>query len=72
MSAPQAQCPELAAPPTPPSPCISLCKMDPETGLCQGCLRTLDEIVQWSQADDDVKRAVWVAIRRREQQIQFD
>jgi predicted Fe-S protein YdhL (DUF1289 family) len=55
-----------------PSPCISLCKMSPDTGLCEGCLRTIDEIVAWSSADDDVKRAVWAAIRRREQAIPFD
>lgn len=59
-----------AAPP--PSPCISLCKMDQDSGLCQGCLRTIDEIIQWSTADDDFKRAVWVDIRRREASIHFD
>ena len=62
--------PELATPV--PSPCVSLCKMDPDTGMCQGCLRSLDEIVAWSGADDDFKRAVWAQIRRREQLIQFD
>lgn len=58
------------APSTPPSPCISMCKMGPD-GLCQGCLRTLDEIVAWSKADDDYKRAVWQAIRQREERIEF-
>lgn len=56
----------------PPSPCISLCQMDPASGLCRGCLRTLDEIVQWGQAGDDFKRAVWEEIARREAQIPFD
>ena len=55
-----------------PSPCISLCKMSPDTGLCEGCLRTIDEISAWSSADDDIKRGVWAAIRRREQDIPFD
>jgi len=55
-----------------PSPCISLCKMSPDTGLCEGCLRTIDEIIAWSSADDDFKRGVWAEIRRREQQIPFD
>ena len=54
-----------------PSPCINVCRMVPETGLCEGCLRTIDEIVAWGRADDDYKRAVWVEIRRREAQI-FD
>jgi predicted Fe-S protein YdhL (DUF1289 family) len=35
-------------------------------------LRTIDEIVAWSRADDDYKRAVWSEIRRREAQIPFD
>jgi predicted Fe-S protein YdhL (DUF1289 family) len=55
-----------------PSPCISLCKMSPVTGLCEGCLRTIDEIVAWGSASDDYKRAVWAEIRRREQEMPFD
>jgi predicted Fe-S protein YdhL (DUF1289 family) len=54
-----------------PSPCISLCQMDQATGLCQGCLRTIDEIVAWGSAGDDYKRAVWSEIRRRESQLDF-
>ena len=55
-----------------PSPCINVCRMVPETGLCEGCLRTIDEIVAWGSAGDDYKRAVWADIRRREAQIPFD
>lgn len=54
-----------------PSPCISLCEMAPDTGLCRGCLRTIDEIVQWGGAGDDYKRAVWAEIRRREANMEF-
>jgi len=52
-----------------PSPCINVCRMVPATGLCEGCLRTIDEIVAWGRADDDYKRAVWAEIRRREAQL---
>jgi predicted Fe-S protein YdhL (DUF1289 family) len=31
----------------PPSPCVSVCQMDPLTGYCIGCLRTIDEIRDW-------------------------
>jgi len=31
----------------PPSPCVSVCQMDPMTGYCVGCLRTIDEIRDW-------------------------
>lgn len=48
-----------------PSPCISVCSMDPVSGLCAGCLRTLDEIRQWSSADDAAKRALWQLIEQR-------
>jgi predicted Fe-S protein YdhL (DUF1289 family) len=46
--------------------------MVPATGLCEGCMRTIDEIVAWGRADDATKRAIWAEIRRREAQIAFD
>jgi hypothetical protein len=48
-----------------PSPCISVCTMESRTGLCRGCLRTLDEIAVWSTLDDGGKRAVWARIELR-------
>jgi predicted Fe-S protein YdhL (DUF1289 family) len=48
-----------------PSPCISVCRIDPATGWCEGCLRTIDEISCWSALDDDDKRAVWADLARR-------
>ncbi len=39
--------------------------MDPQTGLCEGCKRTIDEIAQWGMADETWKRAVWDEIARR-------
>ena len=48
-----------------PSPCISVCRMSEATGLCEGCLRTLDEIAAWSVLDDEQRRAVWDAIALR-------
>lgn len=62
--------PELQSPV--PSPCINVCEMAPDTGLCRGCLRTIDEIVAWGGASEDEKRAVWVEIRRREAAIEWD
>ena len=48
-----------------PSPCISICAIDQVTGLCAGCLRTLDEIAVWSVLDDEEKRAVWTELDAR-------
>jgi len=48
-----------------PSPCISVCRIDPATGWCAGCLRTIDEIAQWSALGDEAKRAVWLTLAQR-------
>jgi uncharacterized protein len=48
-----------------PSPCLSVCRMDPAKELCEGCFRTLDEIAAWSRMRDETKREVWAAIGRR-------
>ena len=48
-----------------PSPCISVCRMDAASGLCEGCLRTLDEIASWGMLDNGDKRAVWALIEQR-------
>jgi hypothetical protein len=52
-----------------PSPCIDVCRMNPDTGWCEGCLRTIDEIAGWSSLDDAQKRAVWDAIDVRHTQL---
>jgi predicted Fe-S protein YdhL (DUF1289 family) len=61
--------PELTSPV--PSPCINVCDIVPDTGLCRGCMRTIDEIINWGSASDEYKRAVWAEIRRREERIEF-
>lgn len=51
------------------SPCINICRMDPESGLCIGCLRTIGEIAAWGGASDAEKLAVLanIQIRRADQ-----
>ncbi len=48
-----------------PSPCIDVCKMNPATGWCEGCLRTIDEIMAWGALDDAGKRRVWALLPAR-------
>ena len=48
-----------------PSPCISVCRIDADSGCCEGCLRTLGEIAAWSQLGNDAKRGVWRIIEQR-------
>ncbi len=56
--------PMPTAPPV-PSPCVNICRMDEASGLCEGCLRTLDEIACWSLLEDAEKREVWQQLARR-------
>ena len=49
----------------PSSPCISVCRMSEKTGLCEGCLRTLDEITGWGHRSPEDKRDVWRLIAQR-------
>lgn len=55
-------------PQAPPSPCSGVCRMDPETQYCLGCLRSLAEIAGWSRFSDEEKRAVLSAISGRKEQ----
>lgn len=48
-----------------PSPCINVCQMDASSGLCEGCWRTIAEIVAWGTASEAEKRAIWLEIKRR-------
>ena len=47
------------------SPCIDVCRMDASSGLCEGCLRTLDEIAGWAAATDAQKTHILAAIAQR-------
>ena len=49
------------------SPCINVCAMNPQTGLCAGCYRTIDEIAAWARLDDPRRLEVLAAVARRRQ-----
>ncbi len=38
----------------PISPCISVCKTDPETGYCYGCGRTNEEKLIWKEENTSI------------------
>jgi predicted Fe-S protein YdhL (DUF1289 family) len=48
-----------------PSPCVSICVVNPNTGLCEGCLRTLNEVAAWGQLHSAQQREVWQLIQAR-------
>jgi len=47
------------------SPCIDVCRMSERLGLCEGCLRTLDEIARWPEMSDADKRLVLASLTDR-------
>ena len=46
------------------SPCVKICVVHPEARLCTGCLRSIDEITQWSRMSPDERRAIVDAMWR--------
>lgn len=48
-----------------PSPCIGICRVEPRTTFCSGCLRTVAEITDWGVVDHQRRRQVWLAIIER-------
>lgn len=40
------------------SPCVQVCVVHPETRLCIGCKRTIDEIAGWSRMTAEERRSI--------------
>ena len=40
------------------SPCTKNCSLNTSTNICEGCGRTLDEIVEWTRMTDEEKQQV--------------
>ena len=40
------------------SPCTNVCRIDRRSGWCDGCRRTVDEIMAWPTASDAEQRAI--------------
>lgn len=57
----------LALPPDEPvpTPCVSVCRMHPRSGWCEGCWRSIEEITRWSSLQPEGKRAVWRLLAQR-------
>jgi predicted Fe-S protein YdhL (DUF1289 family) len=52
-----------------PSPCIGVCRLDPATGLCAGCMRTTAEIAAWPAADSAERLAIVLRLRERRRAV---
>ena len=47
------------------SPCVNVCQIDPQTGYCMGCLRTIDEIADWLEMTNEEKQQVLDRLEQR-------
>jgi len=55
------------------SPCIGVCRIHPQTGLCEGCLRSREEIAAWPGLQDDQRRQLMLLLAQRQNvTLQFD
>ena len=48
-----------------PSPCISICQIDPETGNCLGCYRSRLEIARWSAMSTNEQADLLETLKQR-------
>ncbi len=51
------------------SPCVKICVIHPASGLCMGCLRSIDEISDWGKMASGQRRALIAALPARATQI---
>lgn len=47
------------------SPCINVCEIERRSGLCRGCLRTVDEIMAWPTASEAARAALVAELATR-------
>ena len=47
------------------TPCIKICLIDRETGLCEGCGRTREEVVRWGRMSEEERLAVMAGLTER-------
>jgi len=47
------------------TPCVNICIVDRESGLCLGCLRTLAEVAGWTAFSDAERAAIMAELPTR-------
>jgi len=48
-----------------PSPCISICQIDPVSQNCMGCYRTRQEIARWPAMTADEQHVLLQQLKQR-------
>ena len=60
----------VAAPPPPiATPCVKVCIVDGESGLCLGCYRTLSEVAAWSSLTEARRTSIMAELVGRRGRI---
>lgn len=47
------------------SPCVRICLLHPQAGICIGCYRTAEEIAGWSTMTPEARRAAMAELPGR-------
>lgn len=47
------------------TPCIKVCVVDGESGLCLGCFRRLNEVAGWARLRDEEREAIMAELPSR-------
>ncbi|MFC3069223.1 DUF1289 domain-containing protein [Phenylobacterium soli] len=63
----------MSAPAKPPAPiktpCIKVCVVDGESGLCLGCFRTLNEVAAWARFSEEERERLMAELPSRRERI---
>jgi hypothetical protein len=51
------------------TPCVKVCIVDGESGLCLGCCRTLAEVAAWTRFSDAERAAIMAGLPERRSRI---
>ena len=63
----------MNGPPKPiATPCIKVCVVDGESGLCLGCYRTLAEVAGWTKLDDAQRETIMAELPGRLEHVSPD
>jgi predicted Fe-S protein YdhL (DUF1289 family) len=55
------------------SPCVGVCRMDPQADVCAGCFRTREEIASWSSMTSEQKSKLnEILAQRLAESVSFD
>jgi uncharacterized protein len=50
---------------TPSTPCLNICVIEPSTGLCIGCGRTVAEVSRWPSLTESERLAIMATLAGR-------